>query len=449
MSEQMDISHELENQAAAQAVAAAVSISHDDDSLPLPPPHALPEDTRGLPGGLHRQAPNSHLSNSAQLAILRRFYAHNPNPSKEDLNMLAEKTGRNSTKIREYFRQRRNKLRGLGDMEGMEEPGRAIGWLKVTYRPAAPTSVVSQLTLYNTYKNRFDPYSSQTPLIGGQELIQLACATFAGCEMAKDEGDYVVKGLREKDGGREKDKGKHDSVLEEADDEGWERGVEALAEPLRAGTWLLNNYQHPLDPSAPSSLTQTDLYTSYAARFSSPSYTAPPNLAPMDPFLHASESDAELANFETDMTAMDFDKEASALKNRLLNPIELINLTKMTFPKCEPVVDDTGRFVIRGLERRDEKGDSKGRPDMFPFALLNAPNPSDPAHPFTSLLKRKLALLTPDAPESKRTKLDPGLELEQDTEQELEEGDKELVEGLRRFKGSRLGKEVRDVCVNQ
>jgi hypothetical protein len=38
---------------------------------------------------------------------------------------------------------------------------------------------------------------------------------------------------------------------------------------------------------------------------------------------------------------------------RLLNPVEIINLTKMTFPGCEAVVDDQGRFVIKGIDRRE------------------------------------------------------------------------------------------------
>lgn len=57
---------------------------------------------------------------------------------------------------------------------------------------------------------------------------------------------------------------------------------------------------------------------------------------------------------------------------RLLNPVELINLARMTFPKCEPVVDEQGRFIIKGLERRGgiEKGIVKVG-DMFPFALAS------------------------------------------------------------------------------
>lgn len=82
-----------------------------------------------------------------------------------------------------------------------------------------------------------------------------------------------------------------------------------------------------------------------------------------------------------------------------------------------------------------------------------APDPSDPAHPFTSLLKRKLAMMHPEPSDRsadraavsqssphrrKKVKLD-----------ELEEGDRELIEGLKRFKGSQLGQAVQDVCVTQ
>jgi len=186
----------------------------------------------------HRQAPDSPLTNSQQLAILREFYARNPNPGKRDYEILAEKTGRPWNKIREYFRQRRNKLRGLVDLEVMEEPGRATGWcvtevwgcadgrLQVTYRPGPPHATVSQLALYNAYKTRFDPYAMSSPLLAGQELIQLACATFPGCEMARDDGDYVLRGLRDREGA--------------ANDSEWDRDVDALVEPLRGATWWVH-----------------------------------------------------------------------------------------------------------------------------------------------------------------------------------------------------------------
>jgi hypothetical protein len=67
-------------------------------------------------------------NNIDQIRLLRDFYARNPNPDKRELELLAERTGRPYSKVREYFRQRRNKLRGLSDLEGMEEPGRASGW---------------------------------------------------------------------------------------------------------------------------------------------------------------------------------------------------------------------------------------------------------------------------------------------------------------------------------
>lgn len=78
--------------------------------------------------GPYRQAPNSHISNKAQLDLLRASYARNPFPTKADLKELERETGRPWMKIREYFRQRRNKMRGLAELEGMEEPGRAMSW---------------------------------------------------------------------------------------------------------------------------------------------------------------------------------------------------------------------------------------------------------------------------------------------------------------------------------
>lgn len=146
----MDMTSELANQAAAEAVAAAITqaaassrslgeaaldtpVENSDEAEPRPghgpPPPSFAR--RAAPfqfGAPHRQAPDSPLTNSQQLSVLREFYARNPNPGKKDLEMLAERTGRPWQKIREYFRQRRNKLRGLVDLEGMEEPGRASGW---------------------------------------------------------------------------------------------------------------------------------------------------------------------------------------------------------------------------------------------------------------------------------------------------------------------------------
>ncbi|CAK9780679.1 hypothetical protein CC85DRAFT_287968 [Cutaneotrichosporon oleaginosum] len=495
---QMDLTRELENQAAVEAVAAAVAAQDDYPPQPghgPPPPPAYARARHPYPfGPPHRQAPDSPLSNSQQLLVLREFYARNPNPSKRELEMLAERTGRPWNKIREYFRQRRNKLRGLSDLEAMEEPGRASSWLQVTYRAGPPTASVSQLAVYNAYKTRFDPYTTSAPLLGGQELIQLACSTFPGCEMARDEGDYVLRGLRDKDG----------EVVEAE----WDRGVDAMVEPLRGTTWLLSNYQHQGEGGGPSP-TQAELYTAYAARFSSiasennEEQTADQSvdhsveqsvdqsgvdLAELDAAEHA-----DLKDFETNM-GMEGDMflpqdaehqheqhqshEHSQSEQqqqeqhgqegqdqgdghepqpehrpptRMLNPVELIALTRMTFPKCEPAVDEDGRFVIRGLERREgvEKGRVIKTADMFPFALANAPAPSDPAHPFTSLLKRKLALLNPEPDEPSKRRSGIGVNIAVDAEPELTDEDRELLDGLRRFRHSKLGREVRDTCVQQ
>ncbi|ORY25344.1 hypothetical protein BCR39DRAFT_544383 [Naematelia encephala] len=386
----IDMSHELANQAAAQAIEAAVAHAAQDNddpstfahhhhhhhhqhqhttaSSPTPPPP---------PARFHESTPQGALTNNEQIAILRESYARNPNPGKAELETLAIKTGRPWNKIREYFRQRRNKLRGLDDLAVMEEPGRATGWLQVTYRSAPTTSFVSQLNLYEAYKDRFDPYSTSTPLLGGQELIALACATFPGCEMAKDESDYVLRGLREKDG---------------AEREAWERGMEGLVEPLRGSSWLLSHYQHPTDPSAPATLTQTELYTSYATRFSSllpqpepstsdfdtaPGGTSSTDLSEQDLetlFSSAHPQQPQQSPQQQQNQAQEQEQaQISPRENRLLNPVELINLARMTFPKCEPVVDEQGRFVIRGLERRDwvERGRHVRPDDMFPFALAN------------------------------------------------------------------------------
>jgi hypothetical protein len=105
----------------------------------------------------------------------------------------------------------------------------------MTYRAAEPSSSQSQLGLYSAYRNRFDPYSAHSPLISGQELIQLAIATFAGCEMARDEGEYVLKGVDKREAEREQING---------DGEGGEgkdsRGMDGLVEPIRAGTWYVH-----------------------------------------------------------------------------------------------------------------------------------------------------------------------------------------------------------------
>lgn len=81
--------------------------------------------------------------------------------------------------------------------------------------------------------------------------------------------------------------------------------------------------------------------------------------------------------------------------------------------------------------------------------LTAAPGPSDPAHPFTSLLKRKLALLNPEPDEPSKRRSGIGVNIAVDAEPELTDEDRELVDGLRRFRHSKLGREVRDTCVQQ
>jgi hypothetical protein len=74
--------------------------------------------------------PSSKYTNKEQLAMLRTFYLENPTPTKVQIIELANTTGRPWSKVKEYFRQRRNKLRGVDEagLEGMGEPDRATSW---------------------------------------------------------------------------------------------------------------------------------------------------------------------------------------------------------------------------------------------------------------------------------------------------------------------------------
>lgn len=251
--------------------------------------------------------------------------------------------------------------------------------LRVSYRPGPSTSHVAQLALYNAYKTRFDPYDAVSPLLGGQDLIELVCATFPGCEMSKAGDEYHLSGLREKEGG-------------EGD---WERTLEGVAEPVRAASWYVVRYVPGVDPSDvkrllgtyqqtgdDSSIPQTDLYTSYALRFAAPStnenhageQNTSTTAAALSSLNQADEtydlSDLDGAN----QLDPDLDPPAAAvIHHRLLSAVELITLARMTFPECEPAVDDDGKFVIRGLERREgvEKGWTDKSAEMFPFALMS------------------------------------------------------------------------------
>ena len=159
---------------------------------------------------------------------------------------------------------------------------------------------------------------------------------------------------------------------------------------------LLSNFQQqaPETLSHAPNITQTDLYTTYAARFST--------ILPAEGQGQTSADEAELREYEAEMAAPDTSNgidendihsfslalgaqqdqtdDATPLPpsqpkrdERLLNPVELINLTRMTFPKSEPAVDEQGRFIIRGLERREgvEKGRNVKADEMFPFALAS------------------------------------------------------------------------------
>lgn len=57
--------------------------------------------------------------------------------------------------------------------------------------------------------------------MGGQDLIELVCATFPGCEMSKAGEEYSLSGIKEKDGSEGE----------------WEKTLEGVAEPVRASTW--------------------------------------------------------------------------------------------------------------------------------------------------------------------------------------------------------------------
>lgn len=136
----------------------------------------------------------------------------------------------------------------------------------------------------------------------------------------------------------------------------------------------MGTYQH--NPGS-TPIPQTDLYTSYALRFAAPS-TDSPDPSTQDPSamtsLHQADDTFELGDLDAQNNLdPELDPQPTIVQHRLLSPLELITLSRMTFPQCEPAVDGDGKFVIRGLERREgvEKGWTDKSQDMFPFALLN------------------------------------------------------------------------------
>jgi hypothetical protein len=144
---------------------------------------------------------------------------------------------------------------------------------------------------------------------------------------------------------------------------------------------LLSNFQQSTD-AAP--MPQTDLYTSYVLRFS-----APPSMEDSPAPEQSNVTSLQQAEGQFDMSALDDHNQENdidvptptpAAHRRLLNPVEMITLTRMTFPQCTPVVDADGKFVIRGIERREgvEKGWVDKSGEMFPFALMSGKLSSSP-----------------------------------------------------------------------
>jgi hypothetical protein len=126
---------------------------------------------------------------------------------------------------------------------------------------------------------------------------------------------------------------------------------------LAAGPSTLHTpHAHPAQVE--SAITQADLYTAYMDRFS---HTQP---APRDDHPSTFPS-ADDENETSNGIVASVSHERSM---RVLNPVELLQLVRITFPSCEPAVDEAGRFVVRGLERREGVRDPK-RGEMFPFAL--------------------------------------------------------------------------------
>jgi len=112
----------------------------------------------------------------------------------------------------------------------------------MSYR-LAPSGSTSQLDLYLAYQSRFDPNHKSSPLLGGQDLIRLACATFEGCSLGRDgEGEWILRGMDRKtseEAANEKDKAGN-SVIRSKEVERVTRMEEYLLgmpEPLRASTW--------------------------------------------------------------------------------------------------------------------------------------------------------------------------------------------------------------------
>ena len=112
----------------------------------------------------------------------------------------------------------------------------------MSYR-LAPAGSTSQLGLYLAYQSRFDPNHKSSPLLGGQDLIRLACATFEGCSLGRDgEGEWILRGVDRRTSEEvenEKDREVNDSIKSKVVERvtRMEEYLVGMPEPLRASTW--------------------------------------------------------------------------------------------------------------------------------------------------------------------------------------------------------------------
>lgn len=146
-------------------------------------------------------------------------------------------------------------------------------------------------------------------------------------------------------------------------------------------TRLLSNFQQASPAPTAAPITQTDLYTAYATRFSLP----PPTQTDIDSSAPAVPLPTVLALNHLDEVSDIPQEEGNPTLppappvRRMLDPVELITLTRMAFPECEPVVDEQGRFVIQGIARRENVRPNPDVGEMFPFTAMNGklPNHTD------------------------------------------------------------------------
>jgi hypothetical protein len=118
----------------------------------------------------------------------------------------------------------------------------------MSYRAASHNSVIPQLQIYAAYQARFDAFHRVSPMLGGQDLISLACATFVDCSLARDpEGDWILRGLDQREGGNKareiitkmerEGKGNGDRSSDRTGFPDLEDYLVSMPEPIRASTW--------------------------------------------------------------------------------------------------------------------------------------------------------------------------------------------------------------------